>query len=147
MVAAIVRTIFAQPGQGEVRAHVDRVADMLGKPLPAVTAMLLEAKADLTAFAGFPHAHWRKFWSTRLERLNREVKRRTDVFGIFPNPDARLRLSACVLIEAHDEWQDSDRCYLSEESMALLTPPPPTALSPGRDEPSEVNAQPALHAA
>ena len=92
----------------------------------------------MTAFATFPHAHWHKIWSTNpLERLNREVKRRTDVVGIFPNTDALLRLSACVLIEAHDEWQDSDRRYLSEESMALLNPPPATALPPGPsiDEP------------
>ncbi len=107
-----------------------------------------EAKEDLTAFADFPHAHWRKIWSTNpLERLNREVKRRTDVVGIFPNPDALLRLSACVLIEAHDEWQDSDRRYLSEGSMALLNPPAPTALEPRRDNPNAVMDQPALQTA
>ena len=131
MVAATIRTIFAQPGQAEVRAQVDLVADMLRGRFPAVADMLLDAKVDLTAFADFPHAHWRKIWSTNpLERLNREVKRRTDVVGIFPNPAALLRLSSCVLIEAHDEWQDSDRRYLSEESMALLNPPAPTALEP-----------------
>ena len=91
--------------------------------------MLREAKADLTAFADFPQAHWRKIWSTNpLERLNKEIKRRTDVVGIFPNTDALLRLSACVLIEAHDEWQDTDRRYLSEASMALLYPTEPTVL-------------------
>ncbi len=58
------------------------------------------------------------------------MKRRTDVVGIFPNPAALLRLSSCVLIEAHDEWQDSDRRYLSEESMAMLNPPAPTLLEP-----------------
>ena len=131
MVAATIRTIFAQPGQAEVRAQVGLVADMLRGRFPAVADMLLEAKADLTAFADFPHAHWRKIWGTNpLERLNREVKRRTDVVGIFPNPAALLRLSSCVLIEAHDEWQDSDRRYLSEQSMALLNPPAPTLLEP-----------------
>jgi putative transposase len=104
---------------------------MLTEQFPAVAQLLLDAKADLTAFSDFPRAHWQKIWSTNpLERLNREVKRRTDVVGIFPNPAALLRLSACVLIEAHDEWQDSDRRYLSEESMALLNPPEPTLLEP-----------------
>jgi putative transposase len=148
LVAATIRTIFAQPKPNEVRAHVDTVADMLHGQFPAVAELLREAKEDLTAFADFPHAHWRKIWSTNpLERLNREVKRRTDVVGIFPNPDALLRLSACVLIEAHDEWQDSDRRYLSEGSMALLNPPAPTALEPRRDNPSEVMDQPALQTA
>jgi len=131
MVAATIRTIFAQPGQKEVRAQVNLVAGMLAGQFPAVADMLLDAKADLTAFADFPLPHWRKIWSTNpIERLNKEVKRRTDVVGIFPNPAALLRLSSCVLIEAHDEWQDSDRRYLSEESMALLTPPAPTVLEP-----------------
>jgi putative transposase len=136
MVAATIRTIFAQPGQKEVRAQVDLVAGMLEGQFPAVAQMLLQAKADLSAFSDFPHAHWRKIWSTNpLERLNREVKRRTDVVGIFPNPTALLRLSSCVLIEAHDEWQDSDRRYLSEESMALLNPPAPTILEPKKTTP------------
>jgi putative transposase len=131
MVAATIRTIFAQPGPKEVRAQVDLVASMLTGQFPAVAQLLLDAKADVTAFADFPLPHWRKIWSTNpLERLNREVKRRTDVVGIFPNPDALLRLASCVLIEAHDEWQDSDRRYLSEESMALLNPPAPTLLEP-----------------
>jgi len=131
MVAATIRTIFAQPGPKEVRAQVDLVAGMLAGQFPGVAQMLLDTKVDLTAFADFPLPHWRKIWSTNpLERLNREVKRRTDVVGIFPNPAALLRLSSCVLIEAHDEWQDSDRRYLSEESMALLNPPAPTVLEP-----------------
>jgi putative transposase len=74
--------------------------------------MLRDAKADITAFADFPEAHWRKVWPTNpLERLIKEVKRRTDVVGIFPDDTALLRLAACVLIEAHAEWQVSDRRY------------------------------------
>jgi putative transposase len=138
MVAATIRTIFAQPGQKEVRAQVDNVAKMLDEQFPTVAELLRDAKADLTAFSDFPRAHWQKIWSTNpLERLNREVKRRTDVVGIFPNPAALLRLSACVLIEAHDEWQDSDRRYLSEESMALLNPPSPTILEAKTSAPAK----------
>jgi putative transposase len=120
-VAAAIRTIFAQPDADLVRAQVETVAASLQAQLPLVATLLREAREDLTAFAGFPPAHWRKIWSTNpVERLNREVKRRTDVVGIFPNDTALLRLASCVLIEAHDEWQVSDRRYLSEESMAEL---------------------------
>jgi len=129
MVATWIRTIFTMGTPGAVRAQLDHVADTLQTSHPRVAEMLREAKADLTAFADFPQAHWRKIWSTNpLERLNKEIKRRTDVVGIFPNTDALLRLSACVLIEAHDEWQDTDRRYLSEGSMALLYPSKPTSL-------------------
>jgi putative transposase len=148
MVAAAIRTVFAQPTGPGVRTHVEVVAGMLEQQFPSVAMMLRDAREDITAFADFPESHWRKIWSTNpLERLNREVKRRTDVVGIFPNDQALLRLSACVLIEAHDEWQVSDRRYLSEGSMALLTPPAPTALEPRRDEPSEVIDQAALQTA
>ena len=129
MVAASIRTIFAQPTADAVRDQLDFVADKLAGQFPAVADLLHDTKADLTAFADFPSAHWRKVWSTNpIERLNREVKRRTDVVGIFPNRAALLRLATCVLIEAHDEWQVSDRRYLSEESMAALAPDQPAAL-------------------
>ena len=104
LVAATIRTIFAQPTATLARAHVDTVASTLRPDFPAVADLLRDAKEDLTAYADFPHAHWHKLWSTNpIERLNKEVKRRTDVVGIFPNTGALLRLSACVLIQAHDE--------------------------------------------
>src|SRR5690348_3280712 len=122
MVAAAIRTIFAQPDAEHVHEQFDVIASMLGRQLPKVEAMLRDAKDDLLAFAGFPISHWKKIWSTNpLERLNKEVKRRTDVVGVFPNPEALLRLAGAVLVEAHDEWQvTAERRYLSERSMALL---------------------------
>ena len=141
MVAATIRTIFAQPTADTARGHVETVASTLDIQFPAVADLLRAAREDITAYADFPHAHWRKLWSTNpIERLNREVKRRTDVVGIFPDTAALLRLAACVLIEGHDEWQDSDRRYLSEESMALLNPPAPSQLEPR----NKVIARPAL---
>ncbi len=83
--------------------------------------MLDEARDELLAFAAFPSQHWQQIWSTNpLERLNREIKRRTDVVGTFPNPAALLRLAGHVLIEQHDEWDSADRRYFSENSMRLL---------------------------
>jgi transposase-like protein len=136
MVAAAIRTVFAQPDAEHVRSQLDVIATMLGRQFPAVETMLRDAREELLAFTDFPVAHWKKVWSTNpLERLNKEVKRRTDVVGVFPNPAALLRLAGAVLVEAHDEWQVSDRRYLSEGSMALL--------QPNNDKPEEV-AQPAL---
>jgi putative transposase len=84
MVAAAIRTIFAQPTGAEVTEQVNKVAAMLAPKFPAVAGMLLDAHEDLTAFAGFPPAHWTKIWSTNpLERVNKEIKRRTNVVGIF----------------------------------------------------------------
>jgi putative transposase len=126
MVAAAIRTIFAQPKADMVRDQLGVIATMLGRQSPKVETMLRDAAEDLLAFTGFPPAHWKKIWSTNpLERLNKEVKRRTDVVGVFPNPDALLRLAGAVLVEAHDEWQTGDRRYLSEATMALLTDPAP----------------------
>jgi putative transposase len=123
VVAVTIRTIFAQLTPAEVADQVDKVAATLAPKFPAVAQLLADAKEDLTAFRHFPIAHWRKLWSTNpLERVNKEVKRRTDVVGIFPDDQAVLRLAGSVLLEVHDEWQVVDRRYLSEGSMALLTP-------------------------
>ncbi|WP_236653637.1 IS256 family transposase [Streptacidiphilus melanogenes] len=123
MVAATIRTIFAQSTADAVRTQLDTVADMLGKQFPKVKEMLLDAKDDLTAFAAFPERHWKKIQSTNpLERINREVKRRTDVVQVFPNDDALLRLVTAVLFELHDEWIAFPRRYLPEGSMEQLYP-------------------------
>jgi putative transposase len=125
MVAAAIRTIFAQPDAAHVREQLGVIAGMLGRQSVKVETMLRDAAEDLLAFTSFPTAHWKKIWSTNpLERLNKEVKRRTDVVGVFPNPEALLRLAGAVLVEAHDEWQATDRRYLGETTMALLTSPP-----------------------
>lgn len=131
MVAATIRTIFAQTTGGQVRSQLNVVADMLGRQFPQVKSMLLDAATDITAFADFPPAHWKKIWSTNpLERLNREIKRRADVVQVFPNPAVLDRLAAAVLAELHDEWQVFDRRYLSEASMAELFATKPTEPEP-----------------
>jgi putative transposase len=127
MAAAAIRTIFAQPDAAHVREQLGVIATLLGRQLPKVETMLRDAANDVTAFADFPVAHWKKIWSTNpLERVNKEIKRRTDVVGVFPNPAALLRLAGSVLVETHDEWQVAERRYLSEGSMALLDTTTPT---------------------
>ena len=122
MVAAVFRTIFAQPNTEAVNAAWDEVRDQLAASFPKIAGVMDEAKAEVLAFTGFPKAHWRKIWSTNpLERLNKEIKRRSRVVGIFPNAAAVIRLVGAVLIDTHDEWIAGDRRYLSEESMTILT--------------------------
>jgi transposase-like protein len=121
MVIAAIQTIFAQPDAPAVREQFDRIVVTLREQFPDVAAMLSDAREDLLAFSAFPEVHWRKVWSTNpLERLHREIKRRTDVVGVFPNDDAVERLVTAVVVETHDEWQVEERRYLSETSMALL---------------------------
>ncbi len=124
MVAAAIRTIFAQPDGTHVRSQAVEIETMLRPQFPAVADILADAAEDLFAFTHFPLEHWRKIWSTNpLERLNGEIKRRTNVVGIFPNDAAALRLITAVVVETHDEWAVAERRYLSEESMAKLAQP------------------------
>ena len=117
-VAALVRSIFAQPDAEQVEAQLRRVTDQLAGRFPEAAALLEEAGPDITAFACFPTEHWRQIWSNNpQERLNREVRRRTEVVGIFPDRASAIRLVGMVLVEQHEEWQVARR-YMSPESLA-----------------------------
>ena len=123
MVAAVFRTIFAQPDAATVAATWDSVRDQLAAAFPKIGPLMDEAKTEVLAFTAFPRSHWPKVWSTNpLERVNKEIKRRARVVGIFPNEPAVIRLVGAILADMHDEWQVSDRRYLSEGSMAQLKP-------------------------
>jgi putative transposase len=133
-VATMVRTIFAQPDANTVLEQHRRIVDQLEQRFPDAAALLEEAAADLLAFTSFPKEHWRQVWSNNsLERLNKEIRRRTDVVDIFPNRAAVIRLVGAVLAEQHDEWTVARR-YTSAESIAKALTDPPT------DEPEEVMA-------
>jgi transposase-like protein len=130
MVLAAIGTIFAQPDSATVAEQFDRIADTLRGQLPDIAAMLEGAREDLLAFSAFPIEHWRKIWSTNpLERVHREIKRRTDVVGVFPNDAAVARLVTAVVVETHDEWAVAERRYLSETSMAMLRRDEPAPLA------------------
>jgi transposase-like protein len=136
MVAAVFRTIFAQPDPATVAATWDSVQDQLAAAFGKIGPLMDEAKPEVLAFTAFPRSHWSKVWSTNpLERVNKEIKKRARVVGIFPNDAAVIRLVGAVLADLHDEWQVSDRRYLSEGSMAPLKPTsdtgPVAALSAG----------------
>ena len=118
LVATLVRTIFAQPDEVQVHAQFNRVVDQLECQFPDAAELLVNAEADLLAFSAFPEEHWRQIWSNNpQERLNREIRRRTDVVGIFPNRASCIRLVGAVLAEQHDEWAIARR-YMSIESLA-----------------------------
>jgi putative transposase len=120
-VATLVRTIYQQPSPGEVHAQHKKVVAQLGERFSAAAMMLEEAGPDILAFTAFPVAHWRQIWSNNpLERVNREIRRRTDVVGIFPNRAAVRRLVGAVLAEQHDEWQVSRRYLPPAPANACL---------------------------
>jgi transposase-like protein len=120
LVSGAIRGIFTATSGPEARARLGQVVEQLEPHAPKVAALLEDAEADLLAFYAFPAEHWPKLRSTNpLERVNREIGRRSDVVGIFPNDAALLRLAGMLLLEQNDEWLVGRR-YLSETSMALL---------------------------
>jgi putative transposase len=120
LVSGAIRGIFTATTGAEARERLGQVADQLRAHTPKVAALLEDAEAELLAFYAFPAEHWPKLRSTNpLERVNREIGRRSDVVGIFPNDAALLRLAGMLLIEQNDEWLIGRR-YLSETSMALV---------------------------
>jgi putative transposase len=120
MVAALLRAIFNAASGEAARALVGEALERLRKPLPKVAALLEEAEEDLLAFYSFPVDHWAKLRSTNpLERVNREIGRRTNVVGIFPNDRSLIRLAASVVIEQNDEWLVGRR-YLSAHSLEAV---------------------------
>jgi len=120
MVSAIVRTIFAQPTQAAAKQQLSLVVRQLEERFPKAMEVLKQAEEDVLAYMAFPREHWKQICSTNpLERLNREIRRRIEVVGIFPNRDAVIRLAGAILQEQHEEWMVGRR-YFSKESMAKL---------------------------
>src|SRR5213080_4539742 len=120
MLAALIRPVFTAERGEAARELVSDALERLRKPLPKLAALLEEAEDDLLAFYGFPSDHWPKLRSTNpLERVNREIGRRTDVVGIFPNDRSLIRLAASVVSEQNDEWLVGKR-YLSNHTLETI---------------------------
>lgn len=129
-VASAVRTIYAQPNASAVDAQFETVVSTLEQHYADAAAMLEQAKEDVLAFRHFPKQHWRQIWSNNpLERLNKEIRRRSNVVGIFPNRAALVRLVGALLAEQNDEWEEGRR-YMSIESMKLVGQPTPATDDP-----------------
>ena len=122
MVAALIRTIFAQPDRDAAKAQLRAVVDQLEPVEPKVAGLLEQMEDDLLAYAAFPPVHWSKIWSNNpIERLNRELKRRTDVVQIFPDPESVIRLVGALLCEVNDDLVAAPRRYMAEATLAPLT--------------------------
>ncbi|WP_354241394.1 transposase [Arthrobacter sp. UYEF20] len=129
-VKTLLHSVYDQPDAAGVQAQFDRVLDALTEKLPRVADHLEAAREDILAFTPFPKGLWRQVWSNNpQERLNREIRRRTDVVGIFPDRTALIRLVGAVLAEQHDEWMEARR-YLSleliQQSQTVGTTPATT---------------------
>jgi transposase-like protein len=125
VVSAFIGTAFAQDDAEAARLQWRRVADQLRPQLPKLAAFLDEAETDVLAYMSFPVAHRPKLHSTNpIERLNGEIKRRTEVVGIFPNEDAIVRLVGAILLEQNDEWAVQRGRYMSLETIAPLSDDP-----------------------
>jgi putative transposase len=141
-VRALLHSVYDQPDAASVHAQFDRILDALGEKLPKGAEHLDTARTDVLAFTGFPREIWRQIWSNNpQERLNREIRRRTDVVGIFPNRDALIRLVGAVLAEQHDEWIEGRR-YLGLEVLkrARVTAVPDPAAAPDEVSSSDIPA-------
>ena len=124
MVAAAMKAVFVIQKPEQVRAHWQQVTEMLRKQFPGAVPVMEAARDDVLAFLCFPQEHWRKIWSTNpLERLNKEIKRRTNVVGIFPNDAAITLLVGSQLLEQQEEWQLERRRFFSEATMAKIPEP------------------------
>ncbi|MEW6224171.1 MAG: IS256 family transposase [Chloroflexota bacterium] len=120
MVASAIRSVFEQPDGASARAQLDRVIDGMARPYPKVAELLADAEPDLLTHFTFPETHRSRIRSTNpQERLNKEIKRRTGVVGIFPNRASVIRLVGMILAEQDDEWQDG-RCYFRSETMTAI---------------------------
>ena len=125
VIAALIRTIFVQPDTATATAQLRAVVEQLRPYAPGVAERLEAMEADLLAYTAFPPAHWSKIWSNNpIERLNRELKRRTDVVGIFPDKASVIRLVGALLVEINDEMIAAERRYIAAASVADLTDQP-----------------------
>jgi putative transposase len=125
IMAAALRTVFAQPDQNAARRQLRAVYEAMLPRWPKAAQVLIEAEQDLLTYMTFPQEHWKRIYSNNvLERLNKEVKRRTNVVGVFPDEPSVIRLVGAILQEQSDEWQVAKR-YFSLESMRKLYDPPP----------------------
>ena len=125
VIAALIQTTFVQPDTNTATAQLRAVVDQLRPYAPGVADRLEKMETDLLAYTGFPTAHWSKIWSNNpIERLNRELKRRTDVVGIFPDKASVIRLVGALLVEINDEMIAAERRYIAAASVADLTDQP-----------------------